>query len=204
MKTESKWLLVGVVGLILRGMLTNKKINMGPGWVWPVPALNVETQAGVMSQYPAVITQEMHSKHPGVDIMYARKYEIDRTKWPTGEVDAGGAKQHAKFFAPIDTPVLAVQEGQVRLVKDIPQYGTWIMIDHGTEFTSSYFHLRNPIVKPGQYVRAGDRIATMGHAEADGEKLRHLHFELWSRQAGGRIDPALGLNGWDGSASWTV
>jgi murein DD-endopeptidase MepM/ murein hydrolase activator NlpD len=206
-------LLLAAGGLILLGMATtNRSQETGKGWVWPVPPIDVNAGANVVDpstaivvQYPALITQGMHPRHNGVDIMYARRAgAIDMQKWPPGVVDAHGAKQHRKYFAPDGVPIRSVADGRVRLVRFINGYGTWVMIDHGPEWTSSYSHLRDPMVKDKDIVRAGQPIGLMGHADLDAEKLRHLHFELWSKAANGRVDPRPIMDKWERGAAWTA
>ncbi|MEC8011303.1 MAG: peptidoglycan DD-metalloendopeptidase family protein [Pseudomonadota bacterium] len=63
-------------------------------------------------------------------------------------------------------------------------YGELIIIDHGQGFMSTYAHNRRLLVKQGDQVRSGDKIAEMGSSEADRTKL---HFEI--RKGEKPVDP---------------
>lgn len=90
--------------------------------------------------------------------------------------------------APPGTPVVASTDGRVALAEpDLYYTGGTVMLDHGHGLTSVYSHLASVEVKPGQMVRQGDRIGTVGSSgRATGP---HLDWRLnWF---GERLDPAL-------------
>lgn len=158
----------------------------GDGWRFPVPDLELGG-----NRYPATATQEFKSSsHPGLDIMYARRASpaADRTDFPAGVVDAFGARQATKFFAPPETPILAAKDARVWFVGKLPN-GIMVILDHGAPWATAYFHLRSTPLAPHAsgkkadgtqtHVAAGEQIGVMGHAPTDAEKLRHLHFEAW-------------------------
>jgi lipoprotein NlpD len=63
-------------------------------------------------------------------------------------------------------------------------YGKLIIIKHNATYLSAYAHNREILVKEGQQVARGQRIAEMGNTDADQVKL---HFEI--RRLGKPIDP---------------
>lgn len=63
-------------------------------------------------------------------------------------------------------------------------YGNLIIIKHNTEFLSAYGHVKRALVKEGDFIKAGQRIAEMG---STGTNRVMLHFEI--RKAGVPIDP---------------
>lgn len=63
-------------------------------------------------------------------------------------------------------------------------YGELIIIKHNKTFLSAYGHNNKLLVKQGDFVESGQRIATMGHSGTDEVKL---HFEI--RRDGKPIDP---------------
>jgi lipoprotein NlpD len=67
-------------------------------------------------------------------------------------------------------------------------YGNLIIVKHDDEFISAYAHNRNILVKQGQTVKRGQRIAELGKSDADKPKL---HFEI--RRGGKPVDPLLYL-----------
>jgi len=181
---------VAVLVLLRRRSSSVEADAWGDGWVFPVPDLRLEGDTAVVT-YPAVASQEMKPEHHGLDIMYPRKRDVDRDRSPPGRLDALGAKQHAEFFAPPSTPILAAKDGIVWSVAHTP-HGIAVVLDHSPEKWATFYQhlsttsLANPTSngKPLQRVKAGDVIGTMGFSPLDGEKLRHLHFEAWNTRTG--------------------
>lgn len=64
-------------------------------------------------------------------------------------------------------------------------YGKLIIVKHNNTYLSAYAHNRELLVKEGQSVFKGQRIAELGDTDADRPKL---HFEI--RRLGKPIDPA--------------
>jgi lipoprotein NlpD len=63
-------------------------------------------------------------------------------------------------------------------------YGKLIIVKHNATFLSAYAHNQNLLVKEGQTVSKGQKIAEMGNTDADQVKL---HFEV--RRQGKPVDP---------------
>jgi lipoprotein NlpD len=63
-------------------------------------------------------------------------------------------------------------------------YGKLIVIKHDNGFNSVYAHNREILVKEGQNVTRGQKIAELGDSDADAPKL---HFEI--RKSGKPVDP---------------
>ena len=83
-------------------------------------------------------------------------------------------------------PVLAAASGRVMYTgTGIRGYGKLIVIKHDNNFNSVYAHNREILVKEGQNVTRGQRIAELGDTDADTPKL---HFEI--RKSGKPVDPA--------------
>jgi len=88
-------------------------------------------------------------------------------------------------------PVVAAAAGQVLYTgTGIRGFGKLIVIRHENGFSSVYAHNREILVKEGQTVSRGQRIADLGDSDADRPKL---HFEI--RKAGKPVDPLLYLPG---------
>lgn len=82
-------------------------------------------------------------------------------------------------------PVVAAAAGQVLYTgTGIRGFGKLIVIRHDNGFSSVYAHNREILVKEGQAVARGQRIAEMGDSDADRPKL---HFEI--RKSGKPVDP---------------
>ncbi|MCB5184672.1 peptidoglycan DD-metalloendopeptidase family protein [Methylobacillus gramineus] len=73
---------------------------------------------------------------------------------------------------------------------DLRGYGKLVIIKHNSTYLSVYAHNSNILVKEGQQVTRGQKIAEMGNTDADKVKL---HFEI--RRQGKSVDPAKYLPG---------
>ncbi len=83
-------------------------------------------------------------------------------------------------------PVLAAAGGKIMYAgAGIRGYGNLVIVKHTNNLLSAYAHNKTILVKEGQTVQKGDRIAEMGNTDADAVKL---HFEI--RQQGKPVDPA--------------
>jgi lipoprotein NlpD len=82
-------------------------------------------------------------------------------------------------------PVLAAADGQVVYSgSGLRGYGNLVIVKHDDDFISAYAHNRQILVKQGQTVKRGQRIAELGKTDAEMPKL---HFEI--RRQGKPIDP---------------
>lgn len=80
------------------------------------------------------------------------------------------------FRAKVGTPVKAINDGVVVLVKDRYYAGGSVIVDHGMGIYSCYFHLSSYKVKVGQKVKKGDILALSG---ASGRITGpHLHLSI--------------------------
>ncbi len=86
-------------------------------------------------------------------------------------------------------PVLAAASGRVVYAgSGLRGYGKLLIIKHSETFLSAYAHNNQLLVKEGDLVKAGQRIADMGSSGADRVKL---HFEI--RREGTPVDPLVYL-----------
>ena len=82
-------------------------------------------------------------------------------------------------------PVIAAEEGKVILANNtLRGYGNMIVVKHSSTLISVYAHNSKMLVKEGQNVTKGQKIAEMGNTDADQVKL---HFEV--RLQGKPVDP---------------
>ena len=83
-------------------------------------------------------------------------------------------------------PVVAAAGGKVMYAgSGIRGYGNLVIVKHSNALLSAYAHNKAILVKEGQNVGKGEKIAEMGNSDSDGVKL---HFEI--RQQGKPVDPA--------------
>lgn len=80
------------------------------------------------------------------------------------------------FVATTGTPIHAAAAGVIVAAEHHPQYGNLIEIDHGKELTTRYAHASKLLVKPGQLVKRGQKIAEVGSTGRSTGP--HLHFEV--------------------------
>jgi lipoprotein NlpD len=140
-----------------------QKLNMTPSSTQPKPVTNKAPKSPAPISHwlrPAqgkVIKQfNLHKGNKGIDI--------------TGR---------------LGEPVLASNSGIVVYNgSGLPGYGKLLIIKHNATFLSAYAHNRYILVKQGQTVTRGQKIATMGR-DNSGQII--LHFEI--RQNGKPVDP---------------
>ena len=89
------------------------------------------------------------------------------------------------FRAAIGTPVVAANDGIVRIAKDRYYAGGSVVIDHGYKIFSQYYHLSQLKVKVGQKVKKGEVIALSG--DTGRVTGAHLHFGIFA--GGTQVDP---------------
>lgn len=93
------------------------------------------------------------------------------------------------LVAPVGTPVRAVQGGWVTVVQRDRGMGNYVVIRHHDALETLYAHLSRLDVRPGQHVRQGATIGTVGktgNARAR-DMAPHLHFEI--HEHGRPVDP---------------
>ena len=162
-----------------------------PEVTWPTAQLDdLTAEAGPVTQLALVFPQD------------AGVTRFDDT-W--GHARSGGRRhQGTDLMAPKHTPVYAVADGVVSIMRKSSLAGYWIGIEHAGGMESWYMHLNNdtpgtdngradlaevyaPGVEVGSFVSAGQLIGYVGdsgNAESSGS---HTHFEL--RVDGRAVDP---------------
>lgn len=88
--------------------------------------------------------------------------------------------------APGGSPIVAAMSGRVILARAGSGYGNYIIVDHGNGYATLYAHCSKLLVKKGQSVSRGQKIAKVGSTGAS--TGNHLHFEV--RVKGTPVNPA--------------
>jgi lipoprotein NlpD len=109
--------------------------------------------------------------------------------WPNpGKVTAGfveGGNKGVDIAAKSGEAVLAVGDGKIAYVgTGMRGYGKMVIVKHNAAFLSVYAHNSQIVVKEGQTVAKGQKIAEVGSTDTDQPKL---HFEI--RRQGKPVDP---------------
>ncbi|MBS1154853.1 MAG: hypothetical protein H6R07_777 [Proteobacteria bacterium] len=89
------------------------------------------------------------------------------------------------FAGKMGQPVLAAESGKVVYAgSGLRGYGKMVIIKHNSAYLSAYAHNSKLLVKEGDAVKRGEKIAEMGNSDTDQVKL---HFEI--RKFGKPVDP---------------
>jgi lipoprotein NlpD len=164
----------------------------------PVPAASSQPTAEAAKPEPDTATAETKPEPAKTDTESAETGDVAWI-WPTkGKVIAGfNDSTNAKgidIAGDNGQPVLAAAPGKVIYSgADLRGYGKLVIIKHNKTFLSVYAHNSQILVKEGQQVKQGQKIAEMGSSDTNRVKL---HFEI--RQQGKSVDPAKFLAGTPG------
>lgn len=115
--------------------------------------------------------------------------EAGQWAWPSAATVKsaynGSSNKGIDFGGKAGDPVQAAGDGKVLYVGDaLAGYGRLVIVKHSADILSVYAHNRRILVKEGQAVKRGQKIAEMGDTGTDSVKL---HFEI--RKQGKPVDP---------------
>jgi murein DD-endopeptidase MepM/ murein hydrolase activator NlpD len=106
-----------------------------------------------------------------------------RLAWPLdgvlyGRYGVRGGQRHdgIDIAAPEGSPVGAADDGEVIFAGEQAGYGAVVILRHDGDLVTLYAHNARVLVKEGQRVRRGQRIATVG--QTGRTTGPHLHFEV--------------------------
>lgn len=100
-------------------------------------------------------------------------FNLNRKHPVTGRVQP---HKGTDFAVPIGTPVLAPGDGVVVKAVRHRLAGNYLVIRHGRQYTTRFLHLSKFLVKQGDTVRRGQRIALSGNTGRSTGP--HLHYEF--------------------------
>ena len=124
------------------------------------------------------ITWVTPTKNYWISSQYGMRYHPLSGLWTKHNgVDMAAAK---------GTPIYATRSGKVTVTSYQEGGAGWyVWINHGDGYSSIYMHMTHYIVKPGQYVEAGEVIGYVG--TSGGSTGYHLHFGITYK--GTYVDP---------------
>ncbi len=110
--------------------------------------------------------------------------------WPTGGKIASNFSESSKGLDIVGVhgqPIVASADGRVSYIgNSLRGYGKMIVIIHNKSHLSLYAHNSAILVKEGQTVTKGQKIAEMGNSDSEDGTVK-LHFEI--RRLGKPVDP---------------
>jgi len=101
----------------------------------------------------------------------------------------GGRRKHEgiDIFAPKGTPLLAICDGEIDRVENSRRGGKTVWLyDAELDQSLYYAHLDEQLEEEGDFVKAGDKIGTVGNTGNARTTPPHLHFGIYLDKA---IDP---------------
>jgi len=88
--------------------------------------------------------------------------------------------------APVGTPVYATESGTVQEAGFHEKKGNYVVIEHDSIYSTTYYHLSEILVKEGKAVKMGQKVGKTGNTGLS--TAPHLHYEV--RVNGKAVDPA--------------
>jgi lipoprotein NlpD len=173
----------------------------GPGPGAPTHSLSTDPGESVSASSPAprsappappaqTSTQNQSATlPPPKQAVTAHGSKVERWGWPAdGQIVTDFASSGGKgidISGKIGQPVLAAAEGRVVYSGGgLRGYGELIIVKHNKRYLSAYAHNNRILVKEGDEVKIGQRIAEMG---STGTESVRLHFEI--RRDGRPVNP---------------
>ena len=173
-------------------VLTEPKAMREP---YSVDAWNRTSTAKTADVKP-VDTKSTEFKSPDVKSSDAKPTDDESLtwSWPTqGKISTGFNEINNKGIDMAGTMGQAINAAAPGKViysgSDLRGYGKLVIIKHNKTYLSVYAHNSKIVVKEGQTIAAGQKIAEMGNTDASSTQL---HFEI--RRLGKSVDPAKYLN----------
>ncbi|MER1973354.1 MAG: peptidoglycan DD-metalloendopeptidase family protein [Psychrobacter alimentarius] len=144
-----------------------------PAYTYTPPATNVPTNNSSSPAYEVTANS-------------TSGYEYPSRNQVTRNFDAAAGNMGMWFAGNVGDPVLASQAGTVLYSgSGLPEYGNLIMIRHSDNYITAYAHNSQLLVKEGDTVQQGQRIANMGNSG----QTNQVGLEFQVRLNGNPIDP---------------
>ncbi len=142
----------------------------------------------------SIITSSYTKKENPSVIAKALVFPVSGTKSNIGSVWGderdGGRRTHEgiDIFATRGTPVVAISDGEITFVGNDDIGGKNITLQPDDyEWNAYYAHLDQMFVSPGEHVKKGQMIGTVGNTGNAKSTPAHLHFGIYTYN--GAVDP---------------
>lgn len=161
------------------GKNTSTAPASGTGGFWP------GTTIGMGVDYPNIDTTKSRPDRADYGIKGPSTGSLSFA-WPTErhKVSSYFGWRYGRMHYGVDifdargTAIYAAESGTVTSYTGVHSgYGNIIEISHGNGYTTRYAHLQTMLVKAGDKVQKGQKIATMGDSGTTSSEP-HLHFEI--------------------------
>lgn len=153
------------------------------------PAGAVKAAPGKPVPLPASPADSAAVKDPAPPVSAAASASAGDFMWPHNgaviQAYKAGTNKGVDFLAKVGDPVVAAGGGKVVYSGNaLRGYGNLIIIKHENKLLTAYAHNKTLLVKEGEMVKKGQKIAEAGQSDTDKPKV---HFEV--RKNGNPVDP---------------
>lgn len=170
-------------------VLQLREVDAAPARRQPV-ATSVPTVVAA-TPVPVPIRSEKETPLPTPKPVLVPDEKVEKWVWPTqGKLISTfssnkGLNKGVDIQGDLEQPIIAAAAGKVVYSgQGLRGYGKLIIVKHSEKYLSAYAHNHRLLVKEGQRVGQGQKIAEMGSSGTDSVKL---HFEI--RYDGKPVDP---------------
>jgi lipoprotein NlpD len=144
----------------------------------PAPQKMADQRMGESTAEPKLEAVKPDAPPPGIRLSWPAKGKVV-------EDFIDGKNKGIDIAGKLGDPIQAASDGRVVYAgNSLRGYGNLVIVKHDNTYLTAYAHNRNLLVKEGDAVRKGQKIAEMGDTDANSVRL---HFEL--RVNGKPVDP---------------
>ena len=144
----------------------------------PAPQKNTDQRMAEPAAEPKIEAVKPDAPPPGIRLSWPAKGKVV-------EDFIDGKNKGIDIAGKLGDPIQAASDGKVVYAgNSLRGYGNLVIVKHDNTYLTAYAHNRNLLVKEGDAVRKGQKIAEMGDTDANSVRL---HFEL--RVNGKPVDP---------------
>jgi lipoprotein NlpD len=144
----------------------------------PAPQKNADQRMAEPAAEPKIEAVKPDAPPPGIRLSWPAKGKVV-------EDFVDGKNKGIDIAGKLGDPIQAASDGRVVYAgNSLRGYGNLVIVKHDNTYLTAYAHNRNLLVKEGDAVRKGQKIAEMGDTDANSVRL---HFEL--RVNGKPVDP---------------
>ncbi len=162
-----------------------------PYVIQPGQPLNLKAarSRNITKKQPSSTQKKRTIKQPKKQLKKVQYKKITRWYWPASgtsrQVNTKAGKLGLEIYGKRGQPIHATAHGKVVYVgSGLLGYGRLIIVEHNDVYLSAYAHNQDVLVKEGQQIKTGQKIARMGDSGTDRVKL---HFEI--RRDGEPVPP---------------